>query len=121
MTSYRKPDYDLALELTRAEFKKIAGCAYRVRVSFNDRRGRFAGMVIVPQGQACPRKGRAAEAWLWAENNPSSLVGTRALITIEDPCDPLFFDQFDKLAAHKGLRLEGILTKVRAVNRDGYF
>ena len=121
MTSYREPDYDLDLEITRAEFTKIAGCAYTVRASFGDRRGRFAGMVIVPQGQEFPREGQPKHAWLWVENNPSSTVGTQVHITIEDPCDPLFFDQFDKLSEHKGLRLKGIITRVRAVNRGENF
>ena len=116
MTSYREPDYDLALELTRNEFKKIAGFAYTVRVSFGDRRGRFAGMVIVPQGQGFPRKGRPTEGWLWAENNPSSPVGTRVHITIGDPCDPMFFHLVEELSAHTGLRLSGVITRLRAAD-----
>ena len=118
MTSYPEPDYDLVLELTRNEFKKIAGFAYTVRVSFGDRRGRFAGMVIVPQGQGFPRKGRPTEAWLWAENNTSSPVGTRVHITIGGPCNPMFFHLFEELSAHTGLRLEGAITRLRKVNMD---
>ena len=118
MTSYREPDYDLALELTRNEFRKIAGFAYTVRVSFGDRRGRFAGMVIVPQGQAFPRNSRPTEAWLWAENNRSSPVGTRVHITVGDPCNPMFFHLFEELSAHTGLRLSGVITRLRAVDKD---
>ena len=117
MTSYPEPDYDLVLELTRNEFKKIAGFAYTVRVSFGDRRGRFTGMVIVPQGQGFARKGQPTEGWLWAENNPSSPVGTRVHITIGDPCNPMFFHLFDELSAHTGLRLRGVITRLRAVDK----
>ena len=116
MTSYREPDYDLALELTRNEFKKIAGFAYTVRVSFGDRRGRFTGMVIVPQGIGFSSGGKTAEAWLWADKHLSSLVGTRVHITIGDPCNPMFFHIFDELSAHTGLRLSGVITKVHAAD-----
>jgi hypothetical protein len=116
MTSYREPDYDLALELTRNEFKKIAGFAYTVRVSFGDRRGRFSGMVIVPHAQGFPRKSQPAEAWLWVENNRSSPVCTRVRITIGDPCNPMFFHLFEELSAHTGLRLSGVITRIHAAD-----
>lgn len=116
MTSYREPDYDLAVELTRHEFKKLAGFAYTVRVSFGNRRGRFTGMMIVPEGQGFARKSRPTEAWLWADNNPSSPLGTDVHITLEESCDPLFFDKFEELSEHKGLRVEGIITRIRPVH-----
>ena len=119
MTSFREPDYDLALELLPGGFKKITGFTFACRIIFGDRRGRFGGMLAVPEGGSSNRAGR--EAWLWADNNISSPVGTCVHIMIEDPCDPLFFHLFEELAAHKGLRLEGLITRVRAVNCDGHF
>ena len=114
MTSFREPDYDLASELAPGDFKKIAGVAFTCRIIFGDRRGRFSGMLAVPEGGGS--KGAKREAWLWADNNTSSPVGTRVHITIEDPCDPMFFDRYDELSAHTSLRVKGIITRIRSVH-----
>jgi hypothetical protein len=61
MTSFREPDYDLALELAPGDFKKIAGIAFTCRSIFGDRRGQFGGMLAVSEGGGFRKAGR--EAW----------------------------------------------------------
>jgi hypothetical protein len=114
MTSRREPDYYLALKLSVQDFDSIAGAAFTARVIFGDRRGRFTGTLIVPQGEGFPETGGHVDGWIWMRNNPFSAVGTQVHIIIGDPSDPMQFDRFNELSQNKGMRLEGVITRARA-------
>ena len=117
MTSYLPPDYDLALEITPEDAQKIAGIAFTCGIDLEGQ-GSQRGMVIVPEGRGVARIGQTTEAYLWADKNLCSPVGTSLRITIGDPCDPLFLRQFQTLAAHKGLAFAGVITRIRTSDAE---
>jgi hypothetical protein len=112
VTSYRHPDYDLALSIELSTFHLLSGTAFSVSVAFGQETERAPGMVIIPQGNKFPEVSDSCEAWLWMDDRTDLAPRTKVDIQIIRPDDPMLTpDQSEKLLPYLGTHLMGTITR----------
>ena len=112
MTSYRQPDYDIDLRMSRANFHAIAGVSFDATITFGDSLQGISGMLIVPEGYGFSESGPGATAWLWSEDCIDAPADTKVSVTLGESCNPMLTLEDQKaLIAQEGLTFEGVVTR----------
>ena len=114
MTTYRHPDYDVALMIELTEFRQMSGKSFIVSVAFRMQRERVDGMLIIPEWNIFPDASATCEAWLWADECTDMAPHTEVDIQISDTCDcdhKLVPQKGEQALPYFGLHLKGKITR----------
>jgi hypothetical protein len=129
MTSYREPDYDVALNISLETFQSLAGTAFSAQFIFDCEQRDIPGMLIIPQYKSEPsdakmvsqiqgfsRNPAPVKAWIWLEDYLYIQKGKKLNVTLGKPCDPMCsplanLEKYTALASYSGLNIEGVVTR----------
>jgi hypothetical protein len=112
MTTYRHPDYSVALVIELGEFRQVSGTSLNVSVAFGGQRERVGAMLIIPEGNEFPDLSKTCEAWLWSDAYTDMDIGTEVAIQIIGTSDPMLMTQkHEELLPHLGSHLKGKITR----------
>ncbi|BHH83647.1 hypothetical protein [Desulforhopalus sp. 52FAK] len=112
MTTYSPPDYNVALEIAFSDFRCIVGVGFDVTIVHSKNKRHIPGMLIIPEVNDFPEASSTATAWLWLDDCPNMLEGTRIKITVGEPCDPMLSpEKHTAMANHTGLGIGALVIR----------